>query len=173
MKEIRWHSRAGQGAKTASQILAVAQLRSGRSVQALPEYGPERRGAPIRAFNRVDIRPIRRHDTVTSPDVVVVLEASLLEESSAREGLKPGGTLLVNAEGPSDGALCVPADRLAPGSVNLVMLGALAAVLREPALETLVDAAVELLGRKADPAALRAALEAGYEAVEEVALCRA
>ena len=173
MKEIRWHARAGQGAKTASQLLAVAQLRAGFSVQAFPEYGPERRGAPIRAFNRVDTRPIRRHDAITSPDVVVVLEPSLLEESGAREGLKPGGALLVNAEAPCDGALCIPATRLAPSSVNLVMLGALAAVLEEPPLETLVEAAVELLGRKADPAALRAALEAGHATLEEVALCPA
>ena len=67
MKEIRWHARAGQGAKTASQLLAVALLESGKSVQAFPEYGPERRGAPLRAFTRYDDRPIRRHDSVTRP----------------------------------------------------------------------------------------------------------
>ena len=77
MKEIRWHARAGQGAKSASQLLAVALLRSGKSVQAFPEYGPERRGAPLRAFTRYDDRPIRRHDAMTTPDVVVVLEPSL------------------------------------------------------------------------------------------------
>ena len=64
MREIRWHARAGQGAKTASQLLATAALRAGKSVQAFPEYGPERRGAPLRAYTRVDERPIRRHDSV-------------------------------------------------------------------------------------------------------------
>ena len=64
MKEIRWHARAGQGAKTASQLFAVALLDAGKSVQAFPEYGPERRGAPLRAYTRYDDRPIRRHDSV-------------------------------------------------------------------------------------------------------------
>ena len=64
LTEIRWHARAGQGAKTASQILALALLRAGKSVQAFPEYGPERRGAPLRAYTRISDRPIRRHDSV-------------------------------------------------------------------------------------------------------------
>ena len=72
MIEVRWHARAGQGAKTASQLLAEAMLRAGKSVQAFPEYGPERRGAPMRAYTRIDDKPIRRHDSVTHPDVVVV-----------------------------------------------------------------------------------------------------
>ena len=74
LTEIRWHARAGQGAKTAAQVLALALMRSGKSVQAFPEYGPERRGAPLRAFTRTSDSPIRRHDAVTSPDLVVVLE---------------------------------------------------------------------------------------------------
>jgi pyruvate ferredoxin oxidoreductase gamma subunit len=77
VREIRWHARAGQGAKTASQLYANAALRAGKWVQAFPEYGPERRGAPLRAFTRVDDRPIRRHDAVTTPDVVVVLEPAV------------------------------------------------------------------------------------------------
>ena len=173
MKEIRWHARAGQGAKTASHLLAVALLRSGRSVQAFPEYGPERRGAPIRAYNRFDAKPIRRHDTVTQPDAVVVLDASLLKEGNVAQGLKPGGVLLVSSERPLEGALCIPAASLAPGSVNLVMLGALAAVLDEPPLETLCEAAVELLAAKGDPSSLQAAVAAGYEAVRRDVTCAA
>jgi len=153
MKEIRWHARAGQGAKSASQMLAVALLHSGKSVQAFPEYGPERRGAPLRAFTRYDDVPIRRHDAVTTPDAVVVLEPSLLHEPSVTEGLKEGGILL-DAE-----RLGAPRE-----STNLFMTGALAKALGEPPLETLQDAAVELLGRKLDPAAIRAAVAAGYEA---------
>ena len=89
--EIRWHARAGQGAKTAAQILALALLRTGKGVQAFPEYGPERRGAPLRAFTRFADRPIRRHDSVTDPDVVVVLEPSLVHEAGVAEGLAPDG----------------------------------------------------------------------------------
>ena len=122
------------------------------SVQAFPEYGPERRGAPIRAYNRFDERPIRRHDTVTQPDVVIVLDASLPKDGKVAEGLEPGGHQLINSNRPvGRGDLHPGASSTAPASVNLVMLGALAAVLGEPPLETLDDAAAELSVRKADP----------------------
>jgi pyruvate ferredoxin oxidoreductase gamma subunit len=164
VKEIRWHARAGQGAKTAAQLLAVALLREGKSVQAFPEYGPERRGAPMRAYTRYDERPIRRHDSVEEPDAVVVLEPSLAELADP----PVGAIFLVNSETPVDGALCVPAGEIAgPKGVNMVMLGALAAALGEPQLDRLAEAAVEVLGAKTDPAALHAALEGGYAAVEE------
>ena len=171
LTEIRWHARAGQGAKTASQLLALALLRTGRSVQSFPEYGPERRGAPLRAYTRVSDRPIRRHDAVTEPDVVVVLEPSLVGEASVTEGLDADGVVLLNAEVvPEELAdrtvRCVPATRLAAagcsGFVNVVMLGAVAATLGEPPLEELQEAAVEALGRKADPGAVRAAVAEGY-----------
>src|SRR5436190_19443324 len=118
LTEIRWHARAGQGAKTAAQILALALLRSGKGVQAFPEYGPERRGAPLRAFTRVADRPIRRRDTITDPDLVVVLEPSLVHEAGVADGLEPDGLVLVNAEEtpPELDAVdvrCVPASRLA------------------------------------------------------------
>jgi pyruvate ferredoxin oxidoreductase gamma subunit len=173
MREIRWHARAGQGAKTASHLLAVALVRTGKYVQAFPEYGPERRGAPIRAFNRIDVRPIRRHDAVTHPDVVVVLDSSLLANAAVVEGLAEDGILLVNADEPLDGACSVPATSVAPAAVNLVMLGALAGVLREPPLETLVEAAIGELGRKADSEAIRAAITAGFEVVRQEASCAA
>jgi pyruvate ferredoxin oxidoreductase gamma subunit len=171
VKEIRWHARAGQGAKTASQLYATAALRAGKSVQAFPEYGPERRGAPLRAYTRVDERPIRRHDSVTEPDVVVVLEPSLLGEVDVTEGLSPEGLMLVNAERPpaevaGKRVACVPATRLAEQSgsryANLIMVGALAAVLREPPVSDLADAAVELLGKKVAPDEVRAAVLRGY-----------
>jgi pyruvate ferredoxin oxidoreductase gamma subunit len=171
LTEIRWHARAGQGAKTAAQLLALALLRPGRSVQAFPEYGPERRGAPLRAFTRVAGRPIRRHDTITEPDLVVVLEPSLVHELDVAEGLRRDGLVLLNAEAPPpelDGATvrCVPATRLAAehgsGFANVVMVGAAAAVLGEPLLPELQDAAVELLGRKVPADAVRAAVAEGY-----------
>jgi pyruvate ferredoxin oxidoreductase gamma subunit len=171
LTEIRWHARAGQGAKTASQILALALLRSGKGVQAFPEYGPERRGAPVRAFTRASDAPIRRHDSITDPDVVVVLEPSLVHETGVAEGLRPGGFVLLNAETEPEelaglDVRCVPASRLAAGLgsdfVNVVMLGAVAAALGEPALEPLQDAAAETLGRKADVDAVHRALEEGF-----------
>jgi pyruvate ferredoxin oxidoreductase gamma subunit len=172
MTEIRWHARAGQGAKTAAQVLALALMRSGQNVQAFPEYGPERRGAPLKAFTRTSSRPIRRHDSVTEPDLVVVLEPSLVRESDVTDGLRRGGTLLLNAEHAPpelDGVavMCVPATRLAAergsGFANIVMLGAVAAALGEPPLEYLEDAAADQLGRKVAPEAVRAAVREGYE----------
>jgi pyruvate ferredoxin oxidoreductase gamma subunit len=171
MKEIRWHARAGQGAKTASQLFATAALRSGQFVQAFPEYGPERRGAPLRAFTRVSDDPIRRHDSVTTPDVVVVLEPSLLGEVDVAEGLSDDGLVLVNADtvpAPLAGTpcVCVPASRLAEARgtkfANVVMVGALAAALGGPPPETLADAAAELLGKKAGADAVRDAVLEGY-----------
>lgn len=171
LTEIRWHARAGQGAKTASQLLALALLRSGKSVQAFPEYGPERRGAPLRAFTRVSDRPIRRHDTITDPDLVVVLEPSLVHETDVADGLERDGLVLVNAEeAPAELDLvsvrCVPATRLASergsGFVNLIMVGAAGAALGQPPLDDLQDAAVELLGRKADAETVREAVAEGY-----------
>jgi pyruvate ferredoxin oxidoreductase gamma subunit len=173
MTEIRWHARAGQGAKTASHLLAVALVQTGKHVQAFPEYGPERRGAPIRAFNRIDVRPIRRHDAVTHPDFVVVLDRSMLADPAVVEGLADGGLVLANADEPVEGACVVPATAIAPGSENLVMLGALAGALGEPPLDTLVEAAIAQLGRKADPESIRSALAAGFELVTEEAPCAA
>jgi pyruvate ferredoxin oxidoreductase gamma subunit len=167
MMEIRWHARAGQGAKTAAQLLAVALLHEGKSVQAFPEYGPERRGSPMRAYTRYDDRPIRRRDSIEEPDAVVVLEASLAHAPDVTAGLRPGGLMLVNSDEPIDGAICIAADRIAPGAVNLAMLGALAACLGEPPLDGLTAAATEVLGKKADPVRLTAALEAGRFAAEE------
>ena len=163
MIEIRWHARAGQGAKSAAQLLAEGMLRSGKSVQAFPEYGPERRGAPMRAYTRIDDSPIRRHDSVTSPDVVVVLDPSLVHEADVTDGLADDGLVIVNAdEAPPElsgrRVACVPVTR----NVNVAMLGAVAAALGEPSLDDLTSAAESLLGGKADRKALRDALEEGH-----------
>jgi 2-oxoacid:acceptor oxidoreductase gamma subunit (pyruvate/2-ketoisovalerate family) len=160
--EVRWHARAGQGAKTAAQLLAEAMLNAGKSVQAFPEYGPERRGAPMRAYTRVDDRPIRRHDAVTSPDVVVVLEPSLVHELDVTEGMVQDGVVLVNAAKPptelrDKRVVCVPAS----GNVNVTVAGAVAALLDAP-IAPVQDAAVKLLGRKVDADELRGAVEEGY-----------
>jgi pyruvate ferredoxin oxidoreductase gamma subunit len=162
--EIRWHGRAGQGAKTASQLLAAASMAAGKNVQAFPEYGPERSGAPMRAYTRIGDEKIRRRYGVTEPDVVVVLDESLLREAAAAEGLRDGGVLIVNSEHELEGAICVPATKIAAqgaGYVNVVMLGAVAAALHEPSLDALLAAAAKKGVATAD-------VEAGYRAVEEL-----
>lgn len=94
--EIRWHARGGQGAKTASTLLAESALSAGKYVQGFPEYGPERMGAPILAFNRIGDEPITIHSNVDSPDVVMVLDPSLIGPVNVAEGLKDGGVIIVN-----------------------------------------------------------------------------
>lgn len=94
--EIRWHGRGGQGTKTAVLLLAEAVIREGRFAQGFPEYGPERMGAPMRGYNRIAERPIRRRGPVTLPDVVVVLDPSLVQDGGLVEGLRPGGLILIN-----------------------------------------------------------------------------
>jgi pyruvate ferredoxin oxidoreductase gamma subunit len=97
--EIRWHGRGGQGAKTAAQFLAEAALDLGKSIQAFPEYGPERAGAPIRAYTRISGRPINIHSSVTNPEIVVVIDPTLLETIDVTEGLDKDGILVVNTAG--------------------------------------------------------------------------
>ena len=102
MKEIRWHGRGGQGGFTAARLLGMAaSLTPGRHVQAFPSFGPERRGAPVLAFTRIDDQPINDHSKVYTCDYVVVLDESLLEVVDIFEGLKAGGAVLINsARGP-------------------------------------------------------------------------
>jgi pyruvate ferredoxin oxidoreductase gamma subunit len=96
MIEIRWHGRGGQGAKTASLFLATAALHEGKKSQGFPDYGPERGGAPIRAYNRISEEEIRLHCSIDEPDIVVVLDKTLLNSVNVCEGLKEGGTLIIN-----------------------------------------------------------------------------
>jgi len=96
--EIRWHGRGGQGAKTAALLLGDAALASGKYIQAFPEYGPERMGAPVASFNRISSKPIFVHSGVTNPDVVMVLDPTLIETVNVTEGMSDGGTLIVNTE---------------------------------------------------------------------------
>ena len=98
MIEIRWHGRGGQGAKTASQFLGEAALDTGKHIQSFPEYGPERAGAPMKAFNRISEKPIYIHSSVTNPEIVVVIDSTLLAAVDVTEGLGDDGVLLVNTD---------------------------------------------------------------------------
>ena len=94
--EIRWHGRGGQGAKTASLLLADAAFNTGKYIQGFPEYGPERMGAPITAYNRISNNPITIHSNIYEPDYVVVVDDSLLESVDVTSGLKESGAIVIN-----------------------------------------------------------------------------
>ena len=96
--EIRWHGRGGQGAKTAALLLADVAFQTGKNVQGFPEYGPERMGAPITAYNRISDNEIRVHSNIYDPDYVVVVDESLLETVHVTDGLKKDGAIVINTE---------------------------------------------------------------------------
>ena len=94
--EIRWHGRGGQGAKTASLLLADAAFNTGKYIQGFPEYGPERMGAPITAYNRISNAPITIHSNIYEPDYVVVVDDTLLDAVNVTAGLKETGAIVIN-----------------------------------------------------------------------------
>ena len=94
--EIRWHGRGGQGAKTASLLLADAAFNTGKYIQGFPEYGPERMGAPITAYTRISDEPITIHSNIYHPDYVVVVDDTLLETVDVVAGLKDTGAIIIN-----------------------------------------------------------------------------
>ena len=94
--EIRIHGRGGQGAKTASQFIAEAALGEGKNIQSFPEYGPERAGAPMKAYARISDKPITTYAPVINPDFVMVIDSTLVGPSNVTEGLTSEGTLVVN-----------------------------------------------------------------------------
>jgi len=186
MIEIRWHGRGGQGAKTGALLLADAVISSGKYVQAFPEYGPERRGAPVRAFNRIDQKEIRQHSPVVEPDVVVVLDPTLIESAQVTEGLKDGGILLVNTgENPQElrgkysietrNVYTVDASTIAVETIgldipNTPMLGALARVTEVLDLEGMVkDLSAKLAKKFRDrPEIVKGNIQSIKRAYEEV-----
>jgi pyruvate ferredoxin oxidoreductase gamma subunit len=138
--EIRFHGRGGQGVVTAAELLSTAAFNQGRHAQSIPSFGSERTGAPVVAFCRVADRPIRAHDPVTAPDVVVVQDPTMLHLVGILDGLGPEGLLLVNSTRPAHELglagnaarlVTVPATDLARARLgrplpNTALLGALA-----------------------------------------------
>ena len=138
--EIRWHGRGGQGAVTSAELLARAAIDEGKYAQAFPKFGPERRGAPVQAFDRINSKPIRVRADVDEPDIVIVLDPTLLRIINVTSGLKDSGILIVNtsrtiAEVEADfgtkwklaavDALKIAREELGVPIVNTTMLGAL------------------------------------------------
>lgn len=100
--EIRWHGRGGQGAKTAALLLADVAFNTGMYVQGFPEYGPERMGAPITAYNRLSSDIIRVHSNIYDPDYVVVVDETLLDSVHVTDGLKKDGAIVINTARPKE-----------------------------------------------------------------------
>ena len=103
--EIRWHGRGGQGAKTAALLLADVAFKTGAYVQGFPEYGPERMGAPITAYNRISSEEIRVHSNIYTPDLVVVVDETLLHSVDVTAGLKEEGAIIINTPGTKEDVL--------------------------------------------------------------------
>jgi pyruvate ferredoxin oxidoreductase gamma subunit len=166
MVEIRWHARGGQGAKTAAMFLAEAVLEKGKYGQGFPEYGPERRGAPMRGFTRISETPIRRHCMIENPGIVIILDPSLLDSPAAAvtAGTGKGTVFIVNTtESPAfiQDKLNVPGaqvhtvdatgialDTIGRPIPNMPMIGALLAVDEMMTVEELKGCLVEQLGSK-------------------------
>ncbi len=165
LTEIRFHGRGGQGAVTSAELLAQAAIAEGKYGQAFPSFGPERRGAPVMAFARVSDGPIRNRSAVYEPDVVLVLDPSLLNLVNVVEGLKKGGWVVVNtASEPEDlaarmgwkglnvatvDALTIAMETIRRPITNTTMLGALLKATGLVSVEPLEQALVNRFGRLA------------------------
>lgn len=140
MIEVRFHGRGGQGAVTCAELIALAAIELGKYAQSMPSFGPERRGAPVQAYLRVSDEPIRIRAEILNPDIIVVLDESLLEVANAASGLKDGGLLVVNTFSTPDeirkrtgwkgkvatvDALTIALENLKVPITNTTMIGAL------------------------------------------------
>jgi pyruvate ferredoxin oxidoreductase gamma subunit len=176
MLEIRWHGRGGQGAVTSVEMLALTAIGEGKYAQGFPSFGPERRGAPVAAFNRIDDKQIKVRSAVYKPDVVVVLDSSLVGLVNVTEGLKPDGTLVVNTpKSPEEmkkelnfkgrvatvDASKIAWEELGVPITNTTMLGALIKVLDSVKLDSVREPMEHRFGRiaKKNLAALKKAYE--------------
>jgi pyruvate ferredoxin oxidoreductase gamma subunit len=185
--EIRWHGRGGQGTVTAAKVLADACLSGGRHVQAFPEYGPERAGAPLRAYNRISSHELRMHCPVLEPNVVAVADATLLDSINVAEGAKADTLFLVNTSKEpasvreklkatsgqkvfSVDATRIAIDCFGRALPNAPMLGALCKITGLISLEHLLEDVKKSFGKKFSQKIIDGNVEAtkrGYEEVTE------
>ncbi len=182
--EIRWHGRGGQGVVTAGKLLADTALGTGQYFQAFPDYGPERMGSPIRAYTRLSPEPIDLHCQIEAPDIVLVLDPTLLGTVDVAEGLKEGGVLLVNTSqtpaevrqtlGFATGRVCtvnasqIAIDVLGRDITNTPMLGAFAQVTGLFSLDEIIEQTRHRFGKKLRAEIVEANVEAIKRAAEEV-----
>jgi len=182
--EIRWHGRGGQGAKTAAAMVAEVAVEAGKYAQAAPEYGAEREGAPIKAYTRISTAPIRVHDAIYFPDVIIVLDDTLLDTESVQSGLVEGGLVLVNTrQAPGDvraklglgkaeihtiDATSIALDEIKRPIPNTVMIGALASVTDVVDIPHIKKSIEKKLGAKLSEEMLQGNMRALDRASEEV-----
>ena len=164
--EIRWHGRGGQGAVTSAELLALAAISEGKYAQAFPSFGPERRGAPVLAFVRIDKKePIRTRAEVTQPDVVAVLDPGLLGIANVTTGLKANGIVVINTKKPAEqiikecgispplatvGATRIARELLGVPITNTTMIGAVLKATGIVELESLFEPLKRRFGRLAE-----------------------
>ena len=185
--EIRWHGRGGQGTVTAAKVLADTCLSGGRYVQAFPEYGPERAGAPLRAYNRISSNKLRMHCPVLEPDIVAVADATLLDSINTAEGAKDNTIFLFNtSKDPKEikeklkasqnqkvfslDATKIAIECFGRALPNAPMLGAVCKITGLITLEHLLEDVKKSFGKKFSQKIIDGNLEAtkrGYEEVKE------
>lgn len=185
--EIRWHGRGGQGTVTAAKVFADACLSGGRYVQAFPEYGPERAGAPLRAYNRISDKELRLHCPVTQPNIVVVVDATLIDSINIAEGAPDNAAFIINSSKdpkelrgklkakPSQKVYTVDATKIAVETIgrpmpNAPLIGTVTKVSGLITLESALEDVRKSFGKKFSQKIIDGNLEAtkrGYEEVME------
>lgn len=185
--EIRWHGRGGQGTVTAAKVLADACISGGRYVQAFPEYGPERAGAPLRAYNRISDKELRLHCPVVNPQVISVVDATLLDAINVAEGATDDAVFIVNTTAePSEvrkklkakdsqkvytvDATKIAIDEIGRALPNSPMLGTVARATGLVSLDALLEDVKKSFGKKFSQKIIDGNLKAvtrGYEEVKE------
>ncbi|MBN2240029.1 MAG: 2-oxoacid:acceptor oxidoreductase family protein [Dehalococcoidales bacterium] len=164
--EVRWHGRGGQGAVTSAELLARAAIAEGKYAQAFPSFGPERRGAPVLAFDRISIKdPIRVRAEITEPDVIVVLDSGLVSVVNVTSGLKDDGIIILNTKRSAEevaaeygnkwtvaviNATHIAQEILKVNIVNTTMLGALLKATGVVDIESLIQPLEDRFGRLAE-----------------------
>lgn len=182
--EVVWHGRGGQGAVTAAKLLGEAALREEKNIQAFPEFGAERTGAPVRSFTRISDSPITIHCSITAPDYIVVLDPTLLDVVDITEGIKPGSVIVINTvNSPKDtrgklgleggkifavDATSISVAKLGRNIPNMPMVGALLKATGLIKLENLLETFREDFAKKFTPEVIKGNLEAIEEAYREV-----
>jgi pyruvate ferredoxin oxidoreductase gamma subunit len=182
--EIRWHARAGQGAVTAAKVLAEASMAEGANVQAFPDYGPERMGAPLRAYNRISKKPLTMHCPVTNPSVVIVVDSSLVDSLDVTEGAADDAVFVINTDlspdemakklgRPADKVFTVDATQISIDCLgrpipNTPLLGALIRATGLVKLDTMVSGLAKTLGKKFPEKIIKGNTESVERAYKEV-----
>jgi len=186
--EIRWHARGGQGTMLAARMLARVAINQGKYAQGMPEFGPERMGAPMRAYNRISDQNFSLYCNVVNPDIVVVLDYSLLNTVDVKEGLKKDGLIIVNTNrSPADvrqqlqlnsgsKVYTVDASGISTATLgrpmpNIPILGALVKIANLVNLQNLEADIKHTFGEKFSPKVLEAnltSLKRGYEEIKDI-----